>query len=45
MIGIIKFAKDVDMNISAFLEAKLTEFFNVKCIFDEEIKTIWKKTE
>jgi len=42
---LIKFAKDANMNISAFLEEKLAEFFDVECIFNEEIKTLWKKTE
>jgi len=40
---LIKFAKDANMNISAFLEEKLAEFFNMECIFNEEIKTLWKK--
>jgi len=42
---LVKFAKDAGMNISAFLEEKLCECFNVECIFNEEIKTIWKKAK
>ena len=40
---LVKFAKDANMNISAFLEEKLAEFFNVKSIFEEDLKTIWMK--
>lgn len=40
---LIKFAKDSNMNISQFLEDSLAEFFNVKSIFNEEIKSLWVK--